>query len=199
MRDAGDRCNHRGGKCRRFVQGCLEPMFLANVGQKLMANGPTHPVEDDQQHSVAGSGNLGDELRQHVLHAANVLERRASRCPVGQRLGERLVELLPSSQNRLIKLLVGFGQVGDILAPADRFPCPIDKGQFLPVDVRHLGKRRCRWHRERQATAKVAEPFPCEKAALLVVQSWLAGERQSRTATLRIAESIPELDRRVWR
>ncbi len=53
--------------------------------------------------------------------------------------------MLASSQNGLIELLVGFGQVGDILAPTNGLSCPVDESQFLPVEIGDLGKRPCPW------------------------------------------------------
>ena len=80
---------------------------------------------------------------QDILHAQQMIRRcRTNRGPVGECLGERLVELLPAIEDGLVKLLVGFGQSRNIFAPADRFPCPINKRQFLPIDARHLRERR---------------------------------------------------------
>ena len=49
---------------------CLEPVFLADVVEKLMADSPTHAVENDQQHPIPRLDDLGDDLREHILDAA---------------------------------------------------------------------------------------------------------------------------------
>ena len=48
-------------------------------------------------------------------------------------LGKEPIELLPAFQDRLVEMLIRLGEFRDVLAPADRFSCPVHVRQFLPV------------------------------------------------------------------
>ena len=81
-------------------------MLGSHIFEKLLANGPTHAVQHDKQHTVARSAYLGDDTFQYVFHAQEMIRRGAGRSPVGEFLGEQAVELFPAFGNGFVKLLV---------------------------------------------------------------------------------------------
>ena len=98
------------------------------------------PSRTISEHPIPRLRDLGDDLREHVLDAPDARRVEPDGGPVGQGHGEGLVELLPAFQDRLIELLIRLREAGDLLAPADRFPCPIDEGQFLAGRLGELGE-----------------------------------------------------------
>ena len=83
---------------------------------------------------------LNDDLRDHVLDTQDARESDPTEVHSARDTANRLIELLPALQDRLIEPLICLRETGDLLAPADRLPCPIDEGQFLPVDLGQLGE-----------------------------------------------------------
>ena len=61
---------HEGRVGRRLIERALEPVFLPNVGEQFMADGPTHAIENDEQHSIARLEEIVKTMKTVQINAA---------------------------------------------------------------------------------------------------------------------------------
>ena len=97
---------------RRLIQRRLEPVLLPDVVEKFVADGPTHAVEDDQQHPILRLHDLDDDLRDHILDRKTPSESEPTEVQSASALAKSRLNSSLRSRIALIELLIGLGQSG---------------------------------------------------------------------------------------
>ena len=154
------------------------------------------PSRTISKHPIPRLHDLGDDLREHVLDAHDRRRSEPTEVQSASALAKSPIELLPACQDRLVELLIGLGELGDVLAPADRFPCPVDERQFLAVGVERIPGTTPASAGDEPASGPAAGPSRCGRSAPAACPAWRAGGRRSRPGAVRTRGSPPRPERR---